>query len=338
LLLLNPMIRTLTVFVISFCFILSANCQDKPVAKEVCPGLYQVTDLSCNTAFLVTDSGVLVIDAGISCDEGRQLIASIQSVTDKPIRYLIFTHYHFDHVGGAHAFPKSTKIITQENFANNQESFGKKMLADFVDEMENEYKAYYERKTKIAENFRAQSQNEKADSVLAPVAFYRAYIDSMKNVQPVVPDITFKKEYKFELGNQHIILKNYGGTHSGCDCVVFFPDLHAVDVGDLCFGKSIPFIDGPSGGSMKNFIKTLDIIAGTKSLQTVLTGHGESDGTRGLFELKQLLTDLLTEVETAKKNGLDVEQTVKSVKLEKYKDLPGQDFLERDIRVVYQEL
>src|SRR5258706_7855447 len=73
--------------------------------KKVAPDLYFLyDDLSSNSAFLVTDEGVLVIDTRQHPAHGRDLIERIRAVTDKPVKWVINTHAHGDHYYGNPAF------------------------------------------------------------------------------------------------------------------------------------------------------------------------------------------------------------------------------------------
>ena len=67
------------------------------VVEEIRGGLYGVTDGSYNTMFLVTDEGVVAIDAPPSI--GANYLKAIAEVTDKPIKYVIYSHSHLDHIG-----------------------------------------------------------------------------------------------------------------------------------------------------------------------------------------------------------------------------------------------
>ncbi|MBV9742213.1 MAG: MBL fold metallo-hydrolase, partial [Acidobacteriia bacterium] len=78
-------------------------------------GLYWITDGAYNTMFLVTRDGVVAVDAPPTL--GENYLKAIREVTDKPINYLIYSHEHTDHIGGASLFPKSAKIIAQEETA-----------------------------------------------------------------------------------------------------------------------------------------------------------------------------------------------------------------------------
>src|SRR2546422_5218165 len=67
-----------------------------------------------NVGFLVTETGVLVVDDQYE-NIAQGVVEQIKSVTDKPIRYLVNTHYHADHTGGNPVFIKFAEIIAHDN-------------------------------------------------------------------------------------------------------------------------------------------------------------------------------------------------------------------------------
>ena len=77
--------------------------------------MFWVTDGSYNTMFLVTDKGVVAIDAPPSI--GKNYLKAIAEVTDKPVNYAIYSHAHIDHIGAAEIFPKNATFIAQQETA-----------------------------------------------------------------------------------------------------------------------------------------------------------------------------------------------------------------------------
>jgi glyoxylase-like metal-dependent hydrolase (beta-lactamase superfamily II) len=76
------------------------------VVHSVGGGVYVISDNGWQSAFVVTDEGVIVFDAPASF--GKSIPSAITNVTDKPIKMLVYTHAHKDHIGGSAAF-KSIK-------------------------------------------------------------------------------------------------------------------------------------------------------------------------------------------------------------------------------------
>lgn len=82
------------------------------LVEEIRDNLYWVTDGSYNAMFLVTDEGVVVVDAPPSI--GQNYLKAIADVTDKPITHVIYSHAHLDHIGAAGIFPKNATYIAHQ--------------------------------------------------------------------------------------------------------------------------------------------------------------------------------------------------------------------------------
>ena len=78
--------------------------------------MYAVSDGSYNAMFMVTDAGVIAIDAPPTL--GGNYLKAIAEVTDKPISHVIYSHAHLDHIGAAGIFPKNATYIAQQETAN----------------------------------------------------------------------------------------------------------------------------------------------------------------------------------------------------------------------------
>jgi glyoxylase-like metal-dependent hydrolase (beta-lactamase superfamily II) len=85
------------------------------LVQEIRDGLYWVSDGAYNTMFLVTPDGVVAVDAPPTL--GANYLKAIAEKTSKPVKYLVYSHEHTDHIGAAYLFPRNVKIIAQKETA-----------------------------------------------------------------------------------------------------------------------------------------------------------------------------------------------------------------------------
>ena len=84
--------------------------------EEIADGLYWLTEGSYTMMFLVTDEGVVVVDAPPSI--GERVLAAIGDVTDQPITHVIYSHTHADHIGAAGMYPADATYIAHQATAD----------------------------------------------------------------------------------------------------------------------------------------------------------------------------------------------------------------------------
>jgi glyoxylase-like metal-dependent hydrolase (beta-lactamase superfamily II) len=89
---------------------------------------------------------------------------------------------------------------------------------------------------------------------------------------PGIPRIAFGDEAQVVLGGKEVRARYFGRGHTNGDAVVFFPGRRAIHTGDLMAGAT-PLIDYPNGGSVVEFLKTLDGIL-ANDFDVVIPGHG----------------------------------------------------------------
>src|SRR5882757_10410341 len=86
---------------------------------EIVPGVYSAIgtgtmNVGSNSAVIVNRDDVMIVDSHISPESGRAMLQELKAITEKPVRTLIDTHFHYDHTNGNQAFPPGVDIIGHE--------------------------------------------------------------------------------------------------------------------------------------------------------------------------------------------------------------------------------
>ena len=241
------------------------------LVEEIREGLYSVTDGSYNTMFLVTDEGVVAIDAPPAI--GANYLKAIAEVTDKPIKYVIYSHSHLDHIGAAASiFPENATYIAHE---------------------------------KVAEELRRAHQELQAS---AAVGNNNTQFPPMQlpafNVSrlPPIPTETFAQNYTLQVGNQTLELNYHGNNHEEGNIFIYAPAQKTLMLVDIIFPGWVPFPDLALAEDVFGFIKAHDI-ALSYDFDTFVGGHLTRTGTREDVQVqREFITDLVAASNRANQN------------------------------------
>src|ERR1700734_2800514 len=126
--------RTLCLALLLFVAAFSTSAADdlfdiKPMADGVYAALSKpVYKINCNAAIILFDDSVLVVDTHSKPSAAPALIEQVKRLTDKPVKYVVNTHFHWDHYQGNQAYPSSwpagVEIISSEATRRNIEQRG----------------------------------------------------------------------------------------------------------------------------------------------------------------------------------------------------------------------
>src|SRR5947208_5778188 len=88
--------------------------------EKVAEGIYYATasgtmTVGANSPVILTDTEAVVIDSEITPAAARALVADLKAITDKPVRYVIDSHYHYDHAHGNQIFTPDVQVIGHDN-------------------------------------------------------------------------------------------------------------------------------------------------------------------------------------------------------------------------------
>jgi cyclase len=306
-----------------------------PEVAQVSERLYVITGLGGNVAFLVTEDGVLVVDAGNSPADGLTIIRKIREKTDKPIKYLVITHYHGDHTNGMQAFPQETQIIGQKNLIP---TLHERKEVSLKESIEKRIPANIEKlEKKVAElramNDSALQQGEK--NLLQE----KQRLEDAKKMKIVEPNNTFDDSYRIILDKDTVDLQYPGPAHTKCNIVVLFRSQKILQTGDVVFNGSFPYIIWQDGSDTKNWAAFLRKMIDLWQVDKIIPGHGGVTAPKeNILRLAEYLTDLRAEVDSAMKKGNTLEEMKKNLVFRQYADFQLQQILPVNIESVYHEL
>ena len=258
-----------------------------------------------NVGFYVGPDAVTVIDSQFK-DLAPGIVAQIRNVTDRPIKFLINTHHHGDHVGGNELFRQFAMIVAHDNVRT-------RMLAS---------------PETIKKEYPAQLEKARAAGNQQMAKFFQGQLDwaaKVKVEEIAAPVLTFDSELRIHPGGDETIeIWHLPPAHTDGDSVVYFEKAKVLHMGDDYFNRLIPFIDVSSGGSAKGYAAALDkVLARVPADAKVIPGHGKVSDIAGLKAFRQYFTDLLDAAAKAKAAGKSKDDFVKTVDLPSYHDYDG---------------
>ncbi|MCW9088445.1 MAG: MBL fold metallo-hydrolase [Gammaproteobacteria bacterium] len=232
-----------------------------------------------NAGFVVTEDGVFVIDSLGTPKLGRRFLATIRSVTDQPVRYLLLTHNHPDHSYGAIAFRRNTDATV----------IAHKGTLDYI-------------------------HSQQIDS---SVEYRRGFIEQdMQNFAAVTPDVLIDDEHfskkRFTLGDKRFVVYNSGKHHSHGDLVMQQLPQQILWISDLAFNQRTTFM---GDGSSRQALESQQwLLQNFPEAKLMVPGHGSAQ--RAPFTMvsktRSYVERLREEMGEAVEAGITLQQAVES--------------------------
>ena len=269
---------------------------------ELTTGVYaRLHEGLTNSGIIVSEDGVLVIDSLRVPSFGRELIKDVRRISEKPIRYVINTHSHWDHSWGNEEFPQST-IIGHTNC--RQEMLDTEITVRWRDKV---------------------------------VAAGDPWSVEAKSVEVTPPDLTFDRTLYLDFGGRAVDLHWFGRAHTSGDIFIHLPEDRILFTGDVAQDGGIPFMgDGYMLDWPETDARLLDL-----DVERFIGGHGPVGERSALFEARDFIVSIVSGTERAIISGQEKETAVSSVKESLSGQFSGWrrfEFLEDGIERAYDQI
>ena len=224
--------------------------------------------VSGNTTVIIGDREVLVVDSGYLPSVAREDIALIRQWTDKPVAFLLITHFHNDHNNGSStymaAFPNLT-VISQEETKKDMDLIQPGNLERTPREYGEAAAAYKQGKDTDGH---ALSDEEKKQ-VVPLIPIFESVGAEFKTIVYESPSLTFKHRIDIDLGNRQVQLLHFKRGNTAGDAMAYLPKEKILVAGDLLV-YPFPFVgDGYPSEWMETLRKMSQL-----DVNTIVPGHG----------------------------------------------------------------
>ena len=271
-------------------------------ATKVSGNIYMLEGAGGNIAASIGEDGIVIVDDQFA-PLAEKIQASLKSlgITDKPVRFVINTHYHGDHTGGNAPFANTgSTVIAQDNVRKRMATGG-------------------------------AAGNGPGGSI---------HVEAKPAEKEALPIITFEHDVTVHLNGEDIRALHFPAGHTDGDSVIFFPKNNVVHMGDDFVRYGFPFIDVNSGGSVQGMIAAMEkATAQLPPDVKVIPGHGQLSNLDDVREFTKMLKETSAVVQKALDEHKTLAQMKEEKILEPWKKWSG-DFVKTDafIETLYNSL
>ncbi len=308
----------------ALCIVTSAAAQSF-VVEKVAEGVYvsKRTEepgliFDSNSVFIVNDADVIVVDTNFTPASARANIAELRKLTAKPVRYVVNTHWHDDHITGNAAWREAypgVEFIGHTSSREDMAGVGAKNRAGLVANLDGTIGLF---KSKLEEGKSISGlelTDDERTSYASDLSHLERYKAEAAKVEIIPPTIAVSDRLTLTRGERTIDIRHLGRAHTAADLIVHLPKENIVITGDLVVWP-VPLVGSTS--SPASYATTLEKLLALKPA-TFIPGHGSvmRDDSYVQLELR-LLRTLVDQTREAKARGETLDQARKSVNLEAF--------------------
>jgi len=259
--------------------------------------------VNCNTAIIESDDGVVIVDTHSKPSAARLIVQELRGLTTKPVRYVVNTHFHWDHWHGNEVYPATypdAEIVTNQITREAMVMKGLKRIQDHVRQVPGEI-------AKLKADIQAANATQRT-KLEADLRLAEAYLAEVKALRPALPTIAFEQAMKLYRRDREIHLLHLGRAHTAGDVFVYLPREKVVITGDAMIGWT-PFM---GDGYPEEWAATLDRLA-ELDFTHIIMGHGNVTGREWLGTFRSYVHDMVEAVRQEAASGATLDEVKQRV-------------------------
>ena len=284
----------------------------------------------CNTGIIDNGEETLIFDSFLSPDVAKEMLIVVERLGLSPVKYLINSHYHNDHIRGNQVFPAGVKIISTRETADLIREWEPKNI-----EEESIYALprfnYYD---SLYRAFKGDTGSLDYQAIRMWKPYFETLARSHTEIQTRLPDFLIKESYSLEGPGRRAQLLVMGKGHTPSDLVLYLPDDKVLFAGDLVFNMNHPWV---ADGSISGWEMALEELQ-TLDATAIVPGHGPIGGKQTIAIMENYLSDLSRAAREMKEAGLSAQDASSQPIPEQYKNWLLGEFYPSNLRFALDQL
>ena len=267
---------------------------------DVAPGVYAtvvgegVNPSQWATSLIVVRSDhVLVVDTRQHAAAAEELLETVAAVSDLPVRYVVNTHWHGDHVQGNAAFRTrypDVRIIGGVTTAEDMRTLGRQRLGDEIERVDDRLAAGRRWLERGERDDGTPLTDEEKAALPGQIEAAEAYVEARRGLELLPPDLVVDSTLALTDAEPRVEIVRVGPAHTRGDVIVALPELRVAAIGDLIEDGFPWYGDGYPAG----WAGALDRI-GRLEVDVFLPGHGPVLRDREMFDVQRRFAHALVD-------------------------------------------
>jgi glyoxylase-like metal-dependent hydrolase (beta-lactamase superfamily II) len=302
--------------------------------------VYTATNNNHRTVFLVTPEGIILGDP-INADFSKWLKAELATRFKVPVKYVVYSHHHWDHASGGEVFADTAQFVGHANMLTHLAMPpASTTLSQVVGEFAEVAKLDANRNGVVekaeAPNVPFDAYDANRDGVLGGAEVMRGPVSFVRR-----PDITYKDKHQIRLGGKRVELTWVGTmNHSQDSSLIAFPDDSVLFIVDYVSFRRLP--NREMDYELGQFKEWMTAIRNAEKMamgfKHVATGHGPVGTVKDITAWREYFEKLQTAVAAGLAKGQTLEQMQRDIKMAEYSKWDGFDWVPLNVLAMYHFL
>jgi glyoxylase-like metal-dependent hydrolase (beta-lactamase superfamily II) len=265
-----------------------------------------------NAGIINNGRETVVFDCFLDPVATQDMLAFIESSGLPPVKYVINSHDHNDHIRGNQVFPEDVQIVSTRKTAE--------LIAEWEPQQIKYEKenapALFEQWDSLLSDFSGDTSSKEYQKILMWRPYYESLMHSHENIRTRLPDTYVDGQMALDGPDRRLQLISYGRGHTESDLILHLPDDGIVFTADLVFNRCHPYLAHGNIDSLRSWYEKLIAL----EPNTIVPGHGAVGGAELLGKMEDYISTLESISQDLTATGTPVDSVSEAMIPEKYAD------------------